>query len=246
MITFNTMISASIGYGIGTYLLSMYFTRTHKKNLLTNTPASTIRSIAMGFVHLQGRPSTDTPVIAPLSKQECMYYQIRILVATSNKSQWKTHHTEHSTEHLYIEDDTGRVEVDVKKADLKVHSTDYAGEALFTPEAKNILEANNITIRRIGNFYTPSVRIQETTLTKQQEITIYGTADDNPRVEDGSQQIGHKDILITKRKGRPLIISETATDNPAEYVKGNIIMLTMSFYVFIITTIALILANNWT
>lgn len=193
----------------------------------------------MGFVHVKGRPAADESVTAPMSKEECIHYETRVLVASSNSSRWNTLLVERPNDYFYLEDSTGNTLIDAEKADMQVHATTYQGEELFTQEAKKLLDKADITIRRFGNLYTPAARIEEVVLKKDNSLTIYGTADDNSHVEDASQETGHKDLMITAQANQPFIITDQTREEIMKKNQASKVLLYLGIWFFIVVSAAL-------
>ena len=87
------------------------FRALHVRRLIEDTPASKVRSMAMGLVELNGKVSERSRVNAPFSGRPCAYWEIEIATRTQNSRngvrQWSTVHRNRSGHPFYLGDDTG-------------------------------------------------------------------------------------------------------------------------------------------
>jgi hypothetical protein len=117
------------------YGLFRFFTRAR---LIEDTPTARIRSAAQGYTELNGvaDPLSGTPVVAPLSQLQCVWYRYKIeehrhhghsFGARRNRDRWHT--VEHGTSDALfrLADDTGECVVDPDGAEVTpaVHQVWY-------------------------------------------------------------------------------------------------------------------------
>lgn len=92
----------------------------HRSRIIDDTPTSKIRSAHQGFIELEGigRLMKGTPIISPLSKQQCLWYKYKIEHKTSlnSKNNWETVDSGISDNLFLITDDTGICVVDPEGA----------------------------------------------------------------------------------------------------------------------------------
>ncbi|OGS27112.1 MAG: hypothetical protein A2297_08200 [Elusimicrobia bacterium RIFOXYB2_FULL_48_7] len=129
--------------------------KLRKKKIIEDIPTSTIRSLAMGLVELNGRTVEICRVISPISKAECVYYMYTLekKVQTRDGTRWQEIQRIKSDLPFYIDDSTGRVLVDPRNADL-----DY--------------EPRTVTIDSSG-----SRRYKEWYILNNEEVFVIGTAE---------------------------------------------------------------------
>lgn len=93
--------------------------------LIEDTPTSLTRSAAQGYVRLDGetRLMPDEPVIAPLSRRECVWWRISV-EERGQRDRWHTIAEESSTAIFALVDSTGSVLVDPEGADVHGSTSD--------------------------------------------------------------------------------------------------------------------------
>ena len=80
------------------------------RRLIQSTPASRIRSMAMGLVELNGSVTERSRVSAPFSGRACAYWEIEIATQSSRGKGgegWTTVHRNRSGHPFYLRDETG-------------------------------------------------------------------------------------------------------------------------------------------
>jgi hypothetical protein len=114
---------------IGIVVLIFAFRRFHKYQLISDTPTSKIRSMAMGLVEIQGNISGTEFIKSPFSKTDCVYYRYRIEeyrrhVSTDSKGRktvshsWDTIASGERRAPFFAKDDTGEVYVQPRGAEI--------------------------------------------------------------------------------------------------------------------------------
>jgi hypothetical protein len=94
-----------------------------KLRLLGAMPMTAIRSLGAGLVHILGKAVGEDRLVSPLTRQPCFYYQVIIERPGGRGSRWAMclRHTEHRR--FYLEDASGKVLVDLHRAQLDVTQT---------------------------------------------------------------------------------------------------------------------------
>jgi hypothetical protein len=92
------------------------FVVLHRARLMENMPTSRLRSVAQGYVELEGdaRLMDGPPIIAPLTKTRCVWwrYAIEEKRRSGKNSKWVTVESRTSDECFELDDGTGRCVVD--------------------------------------------------------------------------------------------------------------------------------------
>jgi len=110
------------------------------KRHIENIPTSKIRSLALGMVEIHGRAERLHALVSPVSGLPCVYYRIkkykrrsmrgrsiRHMLAGSGDSQWTlVSITSSSTVPFMVHDDSGAVQVDPARAEIRIRTT-HAG-----------------------------------------------------------------------------------------------------------------------
>ena len=92
------------GVTLGPYLFYRGFRMLQLKRGITNIPRSTIRGAAMGLVEISGKAVGPYTLVAPLSKEECLYYRLVVVNDPDNRFPNKT---QQACAPFYIDDGTG-------------------------------------------------------------------------------------------------------------------------------------------
>ncbi len=87
-----------------------YFVRL--KRQVENTPTSKVRSVAMGMVEVKGKALRQYALISPMSHVPCVYYRLTKYRREENKQWTATSTSSSDSVPFYLEDETGRVEID--------------------------------------------------------------------------------------------------------------------------------------
>jgi hypothetical protein len=134
----NLDLGLVVGFfaGIGAFFLG--FRVYSKVRLLEDTPWSTISSIAMGFVRIHGKAKSDQLVTSPVTHTPCCYYAVEIMKwqespnsrTTSygkdeeeDRGVWMHHGAEADGGWFYLDDSTGRVAVNPRRAQFQLEMT---------------------------------------------------------------------------------------------------------------------------
>jgi hypothetical protein len=117
------------------YGLFRFFTRAR---LIEDTPTSKIRSAAQGYLELNGlaEPLDGTPIVAPLSKMQCVWYRYKVeehqhhghsFGTRRNRDRWHTVERGTSDGLFRLRDETGECIVDPEGAEVtpSVHQVWY-------------------------------------------------------------------------------------------------------------------------
>jgi len=112
-----------IGFCAGIYFFFTGFRKLWQKRLIQNIPTSKVRSLAMGLIELAGKAVPDVLLTAPYTKTPCVFYHIIIERLERRYSRHGSHtrwvkELEMKTDiPFFLEDDTGSVVIDPRKAE---------------------------------------------------------------------------------------------------------------------------------
>ncbi len=110
----------------GVYLFFRGFRIYWIFRVLRNLPVSTIRSLAMGLVRVRGRATGSETLTSPLTSQPCYYYSLRIAkweTDSRNNSYWRRYWRDTDQVRFYLEDETGKVLLNPRGAELQLNKT---------------------------------------------------------------------------------------------------------------------------
>ena len=177
------MLWAMFGAGFGMFLFYRGFRMLRYKRLILNTPASKIRSAAMGLVELTGMTGGPHTIPAGITGEPCYFYRAIAweLRQSGNNRQWKQVANESVCLPFLLEDATGKVPVNPQGADLDLHCNfkDELGTSFFgsgtgmtTPSIALFLARNNVDMSR-------RIRLEEYCIKPGFPLWVMGTLAEN-------------------------------------------------------------------
>ncbi|MFH1239441.1 MAG: GIDE domain-containing protein, partial [bacterium] len=156
------------------------FKRLGRKRLIENIPTSTVRGMAMGLVELIGQVKARVGLKSPLTNTDCVFfrYTVERWRSSGRSGRWvKINEGDSFLSPFYLDDNTGRVLVDPKGAELMM-PVDYE----FTTGWGKDLPANLIMFMAKGNlrysgiFGQYRVRFREWRIYPDQQVYVLGKA----------------------------------------------------------------------
>ncbi len=171
---------AFIGIPVGLFILYTGFKEWNKFKKVADTPTSKVRSMAAGLVELNGKVATIKKLVSPITKHDCVYYKVehQIYVRSKNGGSWVTTSVKTDFQNFYLQDETGKVEVDPRQAELDIPS-DYITPQLYM----------NGSQRDIEYFLAPG-----------DAVYTLGTAKNKPGVKTAKNE---ENFIITKGDSDP-------------------------------------------
>ncbi len=218
-----------LAFGLGAGFVSFFRgLRYYKKALVVaDTPSIPIRSVAMGLSQMRGTAKGEGAFPSPVSGLPCYAYKVVIerYKRRSNRNGWSHYRTDVNGKRFYLEDDTGRVQVDPYGADLDVPRTcrrtvpESYWSSWTDKEADfpaTTTATAGLTVRSdedlqefaqgLGGDYSNRYRFTEYCVLPDQEYDVLGTCVENPRPENPNDR-----NLITKgRNEETFLISSKA------------------------------------
>jgi len=159
----------ALGLIVGPCLLFRGLQMLRLKRLVEDTPRSTVRAAAIGNVELTGAACGPYVLAAPLSKQDCFYYRLIVWVRRDNRRQ---RIVEEKFVPLFLDDGTGHVLVDPRRARLYFEST-TGGPA----------DSLGDLVARHGP-YDEIEEIREFCIAPGAKLFAFGALRDNPWMQD--------------------------------------------------------------
>ena len=154
-----------------------------RRRLILDTPFSKIRSASMGMVEVSGLAVGPYTMIAPVTGRACYYYRtvIQEYKQQGKNKQWVIVAGECMHLPFFVDDNTGRVLVDPRGADLDLHC-DFEQEfcnSFFT--TKDPAPANvNAFLSRHGIATSNKIKVEEYCIKPKNSLFILGTLAENP------------------------------------------------------------------
>jgi hypothetical protein len=101
------------------------FRRFREYKVLSDTPRINVRSVPMGFVHLQGSAESPNLLTSPVAHMPCCFYRVEIehWKQESRGGSWKHLCTDTSGHQFYLSDGTGRILIHARDAELDLPQT---------------------------------------------------------------------------------------------------------------------------
>lgn len=106
------------GFAFGLFLFARGFRTLRRKEWIANTPVSKIAGAAMGAVKFFGRAVGPYTLLSPLSESECFYYRASVNAGEDQDGKPRQGATECLFTPFFVEDETGRVLIDPRGANL--------------------------------------------------------------------------------------------------------------------------------
>jgi hypothetical protein len=175
-----------LGLCLGLYLFFQGFRLLQRRQLILNTPVSKIRSASMGMVELSGLAVGPYTVVAPVTSRPCYCYRTFVWEwKQSGKSkQWVKVAAECMHVPFFLDDNTGKIMVDPRGADLDLHR-DFQQEfcdGFFTTKQEVPPNVRSF-LSRHGVNTTNKIKVEEFCIKPKNALFLLGTLDENPGLE---------------------------------------------------------------
>jgi hypothetical protein len=186
------LILCVVGFVAGIGLFFYGFRLLQRRRLILDTPFSKIRSASMGMVEVSGLAVGPYTMIAPITAHPCYYYRT---VAweyrqRGKEKEWVKVAGECMHVPFFVDDNTGRVLVDPRGAELDLHR-DFSQEfnsSFFS--MGNDAPPNVISfLARHGVSTSNKIKVEEFCIKPKNSLFILGTLAENPGIEVTSQPI---------------------------------------------------------
>ncbi len=185
-------------------------------NQIKNTATSKVRSVAAGFCEIVGKIVAGQKILTtPFTKKQCVYYHYRIeeevekIVVRRHgrtvEKEWETRFSGTDATPFYVEDDTGKIEVDpVTNAPNVYVKTNYGKQ---TNNGTNPPEVNEFLGEKANLLRRPKRRFSESSLELGENFYVLGTA--FPKEGVVSEK---REEMLTIRKGlnNTFIVSDSS------------------------------------
>lgn len=191
------IIVCFLGFFAGIFLFVRGFRLLQRRHLILDTPVSKVRSASMGMVELSGLATGPYTLISPITARPCFYYRS---VAWEYKrqgksSQWVKAAAECMHVPFFLDDNTGKVLVDPRGADLDLHR-DFQEE--FCDSFFSMKEEAPANVRsflsRHGVSTSIKIKVEEFCIKPKNALFLLGTLQENPGLEVTSQPIQDDDF----------------------------------------------------
>jgi E3 Ubiquitin ligase len=172
-----------LGACAGVYLFIHGFQLLQRKRLIMNTPASKIRSAAMGLVEVSGLAAGPYSIVAPITGMPCYYYRTMAWQwkREGKNSQWVKVADESYHVPFFLEDNTGRVLVNPQGAEMEIHRDfhDEFSQSLFSSRLEVPANVTGFFIRH-GVTGDTKIKVEEYCIKPKNALFVLGTLAENP------------------------------------------------------------------
>ncbi|MFY9912724.1 MAG: GIDE domain-containing protein [Candidatus Sulfotelmatobacter sp.] len=181
-----------IGVFAGLYIFYKGFLLLQRRHLILDTPVSKVRSASLGMVELNGLATGPYTMLAPITERPCYYHRT---VAWEWKQrgknkQWVKVAAECMHVPFFLDDNTGKVMVDPRDAELDLHR-DFQQEfcdGFFTTKQEAPPNVHNFLLR-YGISTRNKIKVEEFCIKPKNALFVLGTLDENPGLEVTSQPV---------------------------------------------------------
>jgi hypothetical protein len=175
-----------LGIGVGIYLFYRGFRLLQRRQLILNTPISKIRSASMGMVELSGLAVGPYTMPAPVTGKACYYYRTLVWEwkQSGRNKKWVKVAAECMHLPFFLDDNTGKVMVDPRGADLDLHR-DFQQEfcdSFFTTKEEVPAQVRSF-LSRHGVCTTNKIKVEEFCIKPKNALFVLGSLADNPGLE---------------------------------------------------------------
>jgi hypothetical protein len=172
-----------LGACAGVYLFIHGFQLLQRERLIMNTPASKVRSAAMGLVEVSGLATGPYTMMAPITGMPCYYYRTMAWQWKREGKNSKWVKVADETLHLpfYVEDNTGRVLVNPQGAEMEIHRDfqDEFSQSLFSSTLAIPAQVTGFLVRH-GVSTDCKIKLEEYCIKPKNALFVLGTLAQNP------------------------------------------------------------------
>jgi hypothetical protein len=186
----------AVGVGAGLYLFYRGFQLLQRRRLIIDTPFSKLRSASMGMIEVSGLAVGPYTMPAPITARPCYYYRTLVWEwkRRGKNSQWVKVAGEAMHLPFFLDDNTGRVLVDPRQAELDLHC-DFHQEfcdSFFT--TKDPVPGNvHGFLARHGVDTGNKIKVEEYCIKPKNALFILGTLSENSEIEISANPIPDDD-----------------------------------------------------
>jgi hypothetical protein len=198
------LLWCGIGFCAGIGLFFYGFRLLQRRRLILDTPFSKIRSASMGMVEVSGLAVGPYTMVAPITARPCYYYRTLVweFKQSGKNKQWVKVAGECLHLPFFVDDNSGRVLVDPRGADLDLHCDfeEQCCDSFFTTKDP---APNNVRsfLGRHGIVTNNKIKVQEFCIKPKNSLFILGTLGENPGLEVNSQPVRDSEILNSLSPG---------------------------------------------
>ena len=194
----NLVVWGIVGLIAGIYLFIHGFVLLRRRRLVLDTPMSKVRSASMGMVEISGLAVGPYTMLAPITARPCYYYQTVVWEwkREGKNSRWVKIAGECMHLPFFVDDNTGRMLVDPRGADLDLHrdfQQEFNGSFFSHDDAP--ANVSGFLVRH-GVMTDKKIKVEEWCIKPKNALFILGTLTENsgPAISD---QPMHEDVNVS-------------------------------------------------
>jgi hypothetical protein len=177
----------AIGFCVGIGLFIYGFRLLQRRRLILDTPLSKIRGASMGLVEVSGLAVGPYTMLAPITAKQCYYSRttVREYRQEGRKKAWVQIVDECTYVPFFVDDNTGRLLIDPRGAELDLHC-DFKEEFntfFFSSSGDDALGTVNAFLSRHGIVTSNRIKVEEHCIKPKNSLFILGTLAENPGIE---------------------------------------------------------------
>ncbi|HZP16986.1 MAG TPA: GIDE domain-containing protein [Terriglobales bacterium] len=200
-----------LGIAAGLYWFYKGFRLLQRKRLILNTPTSKIRSASMGLVEISGLATGPYAVTSPMKRIECYYYKSMAweLKQRGKNSEWVKVAEESLHVPFYVEDNTDKVLVDPRGAEMDLHcdfQEQYHRSFLF--EGPDMPVGVSEFLVRHGVDPNRRIKVEEYCIKPKNFLFVLGTLSQNPGLDVSVAPAWAKRCALGTADGASIEITE--------------------------------------
>ena len=180
------LLWCAVGFCAGIGLFFYGFRLLQRRRLILDTPFSKIRSASMGMVEVSGLAVGPYNMIAPITARPCYYYRTLVWEYKQHgrNKKWVKVAGECMHVPFFVDDNTARLLVDPRGADLDLHrdfQEEFNGSFFSTRDDApgNV----NSFLSRHGVVTSNRIKVEEYCIKPKNSLFILGTLAENPGIE---------------------------------------------------------------
>jgi len=181
-----------VGFCAGIGIFFYGFRLLQRRRLILDTPFSKIRSAPMGMVEISGLAVGPYNLIAPITARPCYYYRTLVweYKQRGKNKEWVRIAGECVHVPFFVDDNTGRLLVDPRGADLDIHR-DFEQEFNGSFFSNRDDAPGNVTgfLARHGVATSNRIKVEEFCIKPKNSLFILGTLSENPDLEVTPQPV---------------------------------------------------------
>ncbi len=208
------LVWCAVGFFAGLGLFFYGFRLLQRRRLILDTPFSKIRSASMGMVEVSGLAVGPYTMIAPITARPCYYYRTLVWEYKQNgkNKQWVKVAGECMHVPFFVDDNTGRLLVDPRGADLDLHC-DFNEQFNGSFFSNNDVAPGNVNsfLSCHGVVTGNKIKVEEYCIKPKNSLFILGTLAENPGIEVGPKPVQDPEAIHSfSRQGFSLSMSINA------------------------------------